>query len=362
MALSTALLGCSPPDDAADRDKGSAPKSDGQGVEEVQPPDPADPEAALAFADEAAAALGLERFQFDEGHMGTLVVIAIYAEDEDAARAAADAGFAEIARLESVMSDYPESFPDSELLQLAAHAGEGPREVSDDLWPVLVRAKEVHDASGGAFDITAKPFTQLWRISRERMELPPDTAIERHRPLVGMEHLHLDSENQTAHLDTAGGWLDVGGIAKGYIADAALAVVREAGFTIAQVRAGGDMALGDAPPGLPGWPVNVPDFPLDDDNVGLAFYHANGGASVSGDAFRVFEIDGVRYSHVVDPRTGLGVTGSRYCCVKGPSAFATDAAATTGCILDEAAFNEAVEALSDIEGPLEAWQFIGASE
>ena len=82
---------------------------------------------------------------------------------------------------------------------------------------------------------------------------------------------------------------------------------------------------------------------------------------MSGDAFRFVEIEGVRYSHVIDPRTGLGVTGSRYCCVKGPSALATDAAATAGCILDQAAFDQALKKLSKIEGLLEGWRFQGVS-
>ncbi|XAM01442.1 FAD:protein FMN transferase [Phycisphaeraceae bacterium D3-23] len=327
---------------------------------------PADqPEQALAFADGRAAELGLSRHDFAEGLMGTQVVITLYADDAADAQQAADAAFAEMRRLESVMSDYPQSYPDSELLGLAAAAVDAPGEpqaVSDDLWPVLWRAKRVHDATGGAFDITARPFTGLWRISRERGVLPPPEALAEHAPLVGMHHLILDAEAQTAYLDTPGCWLDLGGIAKGYIADRAVAVLRDHGFTIAQVRAGGDIAFGDAPPGLDGWPVNVPDFPHDGagGGSGLAFFHANGGASVSGDAFRFVEIDGVRYSHVVDPRTGLGVTGSRYCCVRGPSAFATDAAATAGCVMDGEAFEMALEKLAQISGPLTGWRFQGA--
>ena len=326
---------------------------------------PAQPEAALAAADEAAALKGLSRYAFTRKLMGTGVTITLYAPDRAAANAAANAAFVEMQRLESVMSDYPESFPDSELLQLAEHASADPadaRPVSDDLWPVLVRSVQLYEASGGAFDITAKPFTQLWRISRERGELPPQEAIDRHRPLVGIEHLHLDHEKQTARLDSPGAWLDLGGVAKGYIADRGLEVIRGRGIEIAQVQAGGDMSLGDAPPGLPGWPIHVPDFPQADGGVGLAFWHHNGGVSVSGDAFRFVEIGGVRYSHVVDPRTGLGVTGSRYCCVKGPSAFATDPAATIGCILGEEGFNAALEKLSTIEGPLEGWRFQGQTQ
>ena len=366
-----ALAGCG--GDAADsagqsahNDARRAPASGAANAEGEQlAPSASDPEAALAFADAQGEALGLVRWSFAEGIMGTQVAITVYAEDAILANRACDAAFAEMRRLESVMSDYPQSFPDSEVLLLAraAHDNPGePRPVSDDLWPVLVRAKAVHRASGGAFDITARPYTGLWRISRERRELPPAAALAEHAPLVGMHHLILDEENQTAYLDVPGAWLDLGGIAKGYIADRALDVLREHGLAIAEVRAGGDMALGDAPPGLDGWPVNVPDFPRDGDEVGLSFFHANGGCSVSGDAFRFVEIGGVRYSHVVDPRTGLGVTGSRYCCVRGPSAFATDAAATAGCILDAEAFERAMESLGEIEGPLTGWRFQGLVE
>ncbi len=339
--------------------------------EQAQAPSPAKPQAALEFADAVAGRLGVTRYEFDRKLMGTACRITVFADNEKEAAAAADAAFTEMARLESIMSDYIESFPDSELLQLAQFASEDPKDarpVSDDLWPVLVRSVAVHGATDGAFDITAKPFTNMWRTSRERQELPPKEAIEKMREFVGIEYLHLDKENQTARLSKKGAWLDLGGIAKGFIADRALDVLKEKGLTIAQVQAGGDMALGDAPPGLEGWPIHVADFPPrklgegKETEQGLSFWHKNGGVSVSGDAFRFVEIQGVRYSHVIDPRTGLGVTGSRYCCVKGPSAFATDAAATAGCILDEKAFDQALKKLSEIEGPLEGWRFEGASQ
>lgn len=322
----------------------------------------------MDYADSIAAKVELARFTYERKLMGTACVITVYADNDKEARAAANAAFDEMARLESIMSDYIQSYPDSEVLQLAKHASEKPadaREVSDDLWAVLVRSVKVHDASDSAFDITAKPFTNMWRTSRERRELPPKAAIDRMRPFVGMQHLVLDHKKQTARLAMQGAWLDLGGIAKGYIADRALDVLKARGLTIAQVQAGGDMALGDAPPGLKGWPINVSDFPprkLGDGSEtekGLSFWHANGGVSVSGDAFRFVEIQGIRYSHVIDPRTGLGVTGSRYCCVKGPSAFATDAAATVGCILNEQAFEKTLDKLAKIEGPLKGWRFQG---
>lgn len=323
------------------------------------------PEVALGYADRVSQRLGVTRYTFERRLMGTACRIMVYADNEKEARASSRAAFEEMARLESVMSDYIQSHPDSELLLLAKHASEKPadaRKVSDDLWPVLVRSVKVHEATGGAFDITAKPFTGMWRTSRERKELPPREAIDRMRPFVGMHLLELSHDAQTARLTKPGAWLDLGGIAKGYIADRALDVLKTRGLTIAQVQAGGDMALGDAPPGLKGWPIHVPDFPKANGHKGLSFWHANGGVSVSGDAYRFVEIDGVRYSHVIDPRTGLGVTGSRYCCVKGPSAFATDAAATVGCILDQPAFDTALKRLSEIEGPLTGWRFQGKQD
>ena len=332
-------------------------------AEEADAPTPAKPQAALAYAETIAAKIELARFDFERKLMGTTCTITVFADNEKEAAAAATAAFDEMSRLESVMSDYIQSYPDSELLQLAKFASDDPAKahaVSDDLWPVLVRSVKVHTVTDGAFDITAKPFTNMWRTSRERRELPPKEAIDRMRPFVGMDYLVLDHDKQTARLAKQGAWLDLGGIAKGYIADRGLDVMKGRGLTIANVQAGGDMALGDAPPGLKGWPINVADFPRKDGEQGLSFWHANGGVSVSGDAFRFVEIDGTRYSHVIDPRTGLGVTGSRYCCVKGPSAFATDAAATVGCILDQDAFEAALKKLSEIEGPLEGWRFQGA--
>jgi thiamine biosynthesis lipoprotein len=334
-------------------------------ADEAAVPTPAEPQAALKYADGVAAKIELARFDFERKLMGTACTITVYADNAKEAQAAADAAFDEMSRLESVMSDYIQSYPDSELLQLAKFASDDPakaRAVSDDLWPVLVRSVKVHTATDGAFDITAKPFTNMWRTSRERRELPPKEAIDRMRPFVGMDYLVLDHDKQTARLAKQGAWLDLGGIAKGYIADRGLDVMKQRGLTIAQVQAGGDMAMGAAPPGLKGWPINVADFPRKDGEQGLSFWHANGGVSVSGDAFRFVEIDGTRYSHVIDPRTGLGVTGSRYACVKGPSAFATDAAATVGCILDQDAFETALQKLSEIEGPLEGWRFQGAVE
>ncbi len=332
--------------------------------DQLSQPTPARPQAALEHADGIAMQVGLARFEFERKLMGTACRITVYADTAAKARSAAVAALDEMVRLESIMSDYIEAFPDSELLQLAKFASEDPadaRKVSDDLWPVLERAVRVHEATGGAFDITAKPFTNMWRTSRERRELPPKEAIDRMRNFVGMEQLVLDPEKQTARLAKPGAWLDLGGIAKGYIADRALEVLQKHGLTIARVQAGGDMALGDAPPGLKGWPIHIGDFPKADGAKGLSFWHKRGGVSVSGDAFRFVEIDGVRYSHVVDPRTGLGVTGSRFCCVNGPSALATDAAATAGCILDQRAFQQALKKLSQIEGPLKGWQFQGES-
>nr|MBX2851804.1 FAD:protein FMN transferase [Phycisphaeraceae bacterium] len=172
---------------------------------------PAKPQAALAYADTIAKQVELTRFTFERKLMGTACIITVYADNEKEARASAKAAFNEMARLESIMSDWIQAHPDSELLQLAKHASENAedaREVSDELWAVLVRSVEVHGATDGAFDITAKPFTNMWRTSRERKELPPKAAVDRMRPFVGMQHLVLDEDQQTARLAKQGAWLD----------------------------------------------------------------------------------------------------------------------------------------------------------
>lgn len=257
---------------------------------------------SAARADEAK----LTRYVFAEAHMGTRFKILVYAADEDAARRGTKAAFARVAELNGIMSDYLET---SELMRLCRKAGGDPVPVSDDLFTVLSRAQEVSRRSEGAFDVTIGPVVRMWRRARFRKTLPTDEQRAEALALVGFDKMKLDADKKTVHLIKEGMKLDLGGIAKGYAADQALLVLKKQGLTRALVAAGGDIAVSDAPPGEPGWKVGI--APLDDpESEPKRFVVLKYGAvSTSGDAEQYIEIGGVRYSHIADPKTGLGLVG-----------------------------------------------------
>jgi thiamine biosynthesis lipoprotein len=254
----------------------------------------------------AAADAPLSRHAFREPHMGTTFRIIVYTPDEATARNASRAAFDRIAALNDRLSDYK---PDSELMRLCARAGEGPVPVSDELFFVLSRAQEVSRLSGGAFDVSVGPVVRLWRRARRTGQLPDPEKLARARALVGYRNIDLDARGHTVRLAKPGMQLDLGGIAKGYAADEALKVLRRHGITRALVAAGGDIAVSGAPPGAPGWKIAIAPLTEAEGASGPWLWLADGAVSTSGDAEQHVEIGGKRYSHIVDPSTGLGLVG-----------------------------------------------------
>ncbi len=200
----------------------------------------------------------LSRFEFEETHMASPFKIVLYSTDAAAARRASRAAYDRIANLNRVLSDYD---PDSELSRLAQSAGGPPVPVSADLFEVLERSKEMYDRSGGAFDVTIAPVGRLWRRARRDRKLPDNDRLAAARPLVGSDKMLLDPSARTVRLTQPGMKLDVGGIAKGYAAQAALDVLKAAGITRALVAAAGDIVVGDPPPDADGWKIAI--APLD---------------------------------------------------------------------------------------------------
>jgi thiamine biosynthesis lipoprotein len=283
----------------------------------------------------------VNRYEFTQAQMGLPFRIVLHAPDKQSAEAAATAAFARIQRLNDVLSDYD---TDSELSRLSHTAGSGHAvEVSDDLWRVLKRAQELAERSGGAFDVTVGPCVSLWRKARREKKLPDPVRLAEARKAVGYTHLKLDAWRHTAKLLVPGMKLDLGAIAKGYAADEALAVLRERGLTRALVAGGGDMAVGDPPPGRNGWRIEV--APLDAPGAPRAAFVsiANAGLATSGDAFQRLDIDGVRYSHIVDPRTGVGLTDHSLVTVIARDGMTADALATAVSVLGPQAGMKLVE-------------------
>jgi thiamine biosynthesis lipoprotein len=288
-------------------------------------PDPGTTVGMVAHGAQAATPPepALARFEFEQLEMAVPVRIVLYAPDRAAATRAAQDAFARVHALNAIMSDYDDQ---SELRRLCDTAGSGRAVVvSDDLWKVLAHAQDVSAHSEGAFDVTVGPVVRLWRRARRQRELPPPEAIAEARKLVGYQLVRLDPGRHSVELLRAGMRLDLGGIAKGYAMDEAYAVLRRLGLARAMVEAGGDIRLGDPPPGRPGWHLAL--TPLDDPHGRPESYLvlSRVAVSTSGDSMQFVEIGGRRYSHIVDPRTGMALTDHSRVTVVAPTGITADA-------------------------------------
>jgi FAD:protein FMN transferase len=272
----------------------------------------------------------LERYAFSEPHMGTLFKVVLYAPDETTAKKAATAAFARVAELNRIMSDY---LPDSELMRLCKQAGGPPMEVSRELFDILQQAEKFSEMTGGAFDVTVGPVVRLWRRARRSGQLPAAEELKKALALVDFHKIRLDANGRRVQLLLAGMLIDLGSIAKGYAADAALAVLRRQGLTRALVAAGGDIAVGDAPPDAPGWKVGIAPLKSPDAPPTRYLLLSNAGVSTAGDSEQFVKIEGKRYSHIIDPTTGLGLIGRRSVTVIAANATTSDALDTAIAVM-----------------------------
>lgn len=280
---------------------------------------------------EETPAVAVQRYSFVQPRMGVAFRIVMYAPSEEAAEAAARLAFDRVSRLDELFSDYRD---DSELMRLCRDSGPGrPVKVSDELLGILETAQTVSRQGEGAFDVTVGPIVRLWRTARKEKRLPPADELAAARRLVGWRNVRLSREDRTVELLIPGMRLDLGGIAKGYAVEAAMQVLRKQGIASALVEAGGDMRLGDAPPGADGWSVAIKplaESPVEEQTV---LTLSNCSVATSGDAHQFVEIDRTRYSHIVDPKTGIGVTHRCSATVIGPDGATTDAWAKTFNVL-----------------------------
>lgn len=273
---------------------------------------------------------GSTRFESTQPQMGVPFKIILYAPDEAAAKGAFEAAFSRIEALNQILSDYD---PDSELNRLSRTAGTGKSvPVSETLWDVLCRSQALARATDGAFDVTVGPYVRLWRRARRQKRMPSEERMTAARATVGHRQLALDPQHRTARLATADMRLDLGGIAMGYAVDEALALLKARGISRALIDASGDIGVGDPPPGKDGWTIGV--APLEADGLpSLTISLANAAVTTSGDAFQHVVIDGTRYSHIVDPRTGLGLTDRSGVTVIARDCATADSLATAISVL-----------------------------
>jgi thiamine biosynthesis lipoprotein len=280
--------------------------------------------AALTVADT------LHPYEAVEPHMGTLFRIKLYATDEAQARRAFQAAFARVAALDHTLSDYQ---PGSELNRLSEIAVQHPVHVSEDLYRILETSQALSRETGGAFDITIGPLTHLWRDARRLNRLPDPASIAQAKAKCGYRHLHLDRALHTAEFDQPGMQLDAGAIAKGYAADQALETITSCGIASALVAASGDLAFSDAPPGESGWKIGIDSIDSANAPFTRVMRLSNGAVSTSGPSEQHLDTGGIRYSHIIDPRTGMGLSRNITVTVVARRGIDADSLATAVSVL-----------------------------
>ena len=277
-----------------------------------------------------------ERIEAFEPHMGTMFRIVLYADDVERANQAIRAAFDRVADLDNELSDYK---PDSELNNACRAAVDRDVPISEDLATVLHASQALSEATEGAFDVTLGPVIRLWRKARQTRVLPSAEALAEARRLSGYRKLRVGE--RTLRVELPGMQLDLGAIAKGYAADEALRLLAGRGFPRALVAASGDLAIGDAPPGKAGWDIGF-------DSRTLRVHNA--GVSTSGDTEQFVEIAGQRYSHIVNPATGKGLTRRIGVTVIATKAIDSDGLATAASVVTEQRGAAAAMALIEARG------------
>ena len=262
------------------------------------------------------------RFEFSHSSMGTLFTIIVYGSDSLQIKQTAMAAFSMIDHLNLVMSDYN---PESELMKLCRNSGPGKYiPVSSELFNVIQESIYWSEWSDGTFDITIGPYSQLWRRAGRKDLLPDSMQLQEAKALVGYQKIKLNRAERTVMLTKSGMQLDLGGIAKGYTVDKIYNHFKANGYTEVLVDGGGDIRVGKSPPGSEGWKIRI----MNGNGLDSMAYLTNCAIATSGDLYRFTEIKGIRYSHIINPFTGYGITIPRTVTVIAPNCTEADVLAS----------------------------------
>jgi thiamine biosynthesis lipoprotein len=264
----------------------------------------------------------LTRYEDSRVSMACTYTIVVYGRDAAGLPHIVNAAFDEVDRIDRLMSHYK---ADSPLSRINREAAKGPVPVEPELYEFLKACVRYSRESGGAFDVTVGPLMKAWGFFRGEGRMPSDAELAAVRGKVGFRHLLFDDAAHAVRFDQAGVELDLGGIAKGYAVDRVVALLKRQGIAAALVSAGGSTIYGlGAPPDSVGWDVQLQD-PLRPDKTALTVCLKDRALSVSGGAERFFEVGGVRYSHVMNPRTARPVQGVLSVAVLSDTGAAGDA-------------------------------------
>lgn len=262
--------------------------------------------------------------------MGTLFEILIYGRDATNLSAAARQALALCVELDNQLSRWKQG---SEISYINHHAAEEVVRVEPELFDLLLRSREMWQETGGAFDISVAPLVKAWGFYKKEGRLPPQKEIEAALQLVGMNRVRLDEDAGTIRFGRPGMELDLGGIGKGFAVDRAVEFLRSCKIQSALVNSGASTlyAIG-SPPGQDGWHIGIRD-PQDEEKAIATIALRDGSISTSGAPEKVLEVEGKRYSHILDPRTGFPAKGMVSASAIAPSATDTDALSTSFYVL-----------------------------
>ena len=254
--------------------------------------------------------------------MGTEAHVTIYSSDHDAAAEAGKRALDEVTKLDEVLSDYN---PNSQLMRLCAADHDVPVPVSRELYDALSLALDLARRTRGLYDPTVGAYTHLWREAKATGKRPSDAALKVAKARVGWEKVELHPPTRAVRFTVPGMQLDLGGFGKGYAAQMAWAILGMKGFPKCLVNVGGDIVVGAPPDDKPGWAVGT-------DVLGTITVQ-NCAVASSGPSDRSIKVGDTTYGHILDPRTGMGVTNGVTSVVIAPDAASADAYATVLCIL-----------------------------
>lgn len=297
---------------------------------------------------------GKDCHEFESPHMGANFKITVYHHDHSEAGTAADSAFAYVDAINQIFSTYVE---DSELNLLSKSSGSDTFiKVSDELYDVLTIAHNVSEKTNGAFDITIGPLTNYWRNIRDGKydELPDRQTLDSLIKPVGYKNIKFIKPHQKIKLKANNMQFDMGGIAKGYAAKRMAKIIEHYGISQYLVNAGGDIYAGSPPPGADYWQVAVPFYKSRDDINNQLVAIENNAITTSGELFQYVEINGERYSHIVNPETGLGLKEFKSATVIGNNPTIVDAYATALNVMTPKDGIALINAANDYEALIQA--------
>ncbi len=271
----------------------------------------------------------ISKFTFQRPKMGSPFVITVFADDSLILLPIIEKAYLRVDSLNQIFSDYLESSEINTVCQKIQIW----QPISEDLHHVLKISEIANKMSGGAFDITVGHIVKVWRKARKTKQMPDDATLQAALKKTGFRNIQIDANSPRMRFNTEGVLLDFGGIVKGFAAQEVVDILTKNGFPYCLVDAGGDLVAGKKPPMSSGWNIGVSLPNSDKKMMPYLLSIENQAVATSGDMYQFFEHEGKRYSHIVNPKTGLGLTHQRNVTVIAPDGATADWLATACSIL-----------------------------